>query len=198
MTQNQDPQVAPVENDVQLNNVFSMLNESEGSANDRDAIIKELLASGNARRVNGLHVKNVVATALDNHTLLTFVVKEEILGDVRSADTDAFGDAVLTIGKTHNVQTSTYAVAGAMKDCSAKLAIFANEIVDKPAIATRLFAGGTLDLVMQFVPKDTDYVNPFASTATPVRFERDKIIHHVIGLTMGEVGQDMYHVRIAQ
>lgn len=198
MTQNQDPQVAPVENDVQVNNVFSMLNESEGSANDRDSIIKELIASGNARRVNGLHVKNVVATALDNHTLLTFVVKEEILGDVRSADTDAFGDAVLTIGKTHNVQTSTYAVAGAMKDCSAKLAIFANEIVDKPAIATRLFAGGTIDLVMQFVPKDTDYINPFASTATPVRFERDKIIHHVIGLTLGEVGQDMYHVRIAQ
>lgn len=198
MTQNQDPQVAPDVTAVQLNSVFTMLNESEGSANDRDAIIKELLASGNARRVNGLHVKNVVATALDNHTLLTFVVKEEILGDVRSDETDAFGDAVLTIGKTHNVQTSTYAVAGAMKDCSAKLAIFANEIVDKPAIATRLFAGGTIDVVMQFVPKDTDYVNPFASTATPVRFERDKIIHHVIGLTMGEVGQDMYHVRIAQ
>lgn len=198
MTQNQDPQVAPAETAVQLNSVFSMLNESEGSANDRDAIIKELLASGNARRVNGLRVKNVVATALDNHTLLTFVVKEEILGDVRSDETDAFGDAVLTIGKTHNVQTSTYAVAGAMKDCSAKLAIFANEIVDKPAIATRLFAGGTIDVVMQFVPKDTDYVNPFASSATPVRFERDKMIHHIIGLTLGEVGQDMYHVRIAQ
>lgn len=198
MTQNQDPQVAPAETSVRVNSVFSMLNESEGSANDRDAIIKELIASGNARRVNGLHVKNVVATALDNHTLLTFVVKEEILGDVRSAETDAFGDAVLTIGKTHNVQTSTYAVAGAMKDCSAKLAIFANEIVDKPAIATRLFAGGTINIVMQFVPKDTDYVNPFASSATPVRFERDKMIHHVIGLTLGEVGQDMYHVRIAQ
>lgn len=198
MTQNQDPQVAPAETAVQVNSVFSMLNESEGSANDRDAIIKELLASGNARRVNGLRVKNVVATALDNHTLLTFVVKEEILGDVRSDETDAFGESVLTIGKTHNVQTSTYAVAGAMKDCSAKLAIFANEIIDKPAIATRLFAGGTIDIVMQFVPKDTDYVNPFASSATPVRFERDKIIHHVIGLTLGEVGQDMYHVRIAQ
>lgn len=198
MTQNQDPQVAPAETAVQVNSVFSMLNESEGSANDRDAIIKELIASGNARRVNGLRVKNVVATALDNHTLLTFVVKEKILGDVRSDETDAFGESVLTIGKTHNVQTSTYAVAGAMKDCSAKLAIFANEIVDKPAIATRLFAGGTIDIVMQFVPKDTDYVNPFASSATPVRFERDKIIHHVIGLTLGEVGQDMYHVRIAQ
>ena len=198
MANNQDVQVAPAETAVQVNSVFTMLNESEGSANDRDAIIKELLASGNAKRANGLHVKNVVATALDNHTLLTFVVKEEILGDVRSDETDAFGDAVLTIGKTHNVQTSTYAVAGAMKDCSAKLAIFANEIVDKPAIATRLFAGGTIDVVMQFVPKDTDYVNPFASAATPVRFERDKIIHHVIGLTMGEVGQDMYHVRIAQ
>lgn len=198
MANNQDPQVAPVETAVQVNSVFTMLNESEGSANDRDAIIKKLLASGNARRVNGLHVKNVVATALDNHTLLTFVVKEEILGDVRSDETDAFGEAVLTIGKTHNVQTSTYAVAGAMKDCSPKLAIFANEIVDKPAIATRLFAGGIIDLIMQFVPKDTDYVNPFATNATPVRFERDKIIHHVIGLTMGEVGQDMYHVRIAQ
>ena len=198
MANNQDPQVVSAEAAVQMNSVFAMLNESEGSANDRDDIIKELIASGNARRVNGLRVKNVVATPLDNHTLLTFVVKEEIIGDVNTGEVDVFGKPILAIGKTHNVQTSTYAVAGAMKDCSAKLAIFANEIVDKPAIATRLFAGGTIDIVMQFVPKDTDYVNPFASSATPVRFERDKIIHHVIGLTMGEVGQDMYHVRIAQ
>lgn len=198
MANNQDPQVAPVENDVQVNNVFAMLESEGSSSNDRDAIIKELIASGNARRVNGLHVKNVVATPLDNHTLLTFVIKEEILGDVNTGDVDVFDKPILAIGKTHNVQTSTYAVAGAMKDCSAKLAIFANEIVDKPAIATRLFAGGTIDLVMQFVPKDTDYVNPFASAATPVRFERDKMIHHIIGLTLGEVGQDMYHVRISQ
>jgi hypothetical protein len=198
MTQNQDPQVAPDVTAVQVNSVFSMLNESEGSANDRDAIIKELLASGNARRVSGLRVKNVVATALDNHTLLTFVIKEEILGDVNTGEVDVFDKPILAIGKTHNVQTSTYAVAGAMKDCSPKLAIFANEVVDKPAIATRLFAGGSIDVVMQFVPKDTDYVNPFASSATPVRFERDKMIHHVIGLTLGEVGQDMYHVRISQ
>jgi hypothetical protein len=198
MTQNQDPQLAPAETAVQVNSVFSMLNESEGSANDRDAIVKELLASGNARRINGLRVKNVVATALDNHTLLTFVIKEEILGDVNTGEVDVFDKPILAIGKTHNVQTSTYAVAGAMKDCSPKLAIFANEVVDKPAIATRLFAGGSIDVVMQYVPKDTDYVNPFASSATPVRFERDKMIHHVIGLTLGEVGQDMYHVRISQ
>lgn len=180
-----------------VNDVFAQfMSEDEGSERSREDIIRELVASGNAKRLNNLTVKNVVATEFDTHALLTFVVKEFVIGDTRDAnEVDAFGQPVVKLGKTHNVQTSSYAVAGVMKD-SAKLAIFATDVVDTPQVANMLFAGAKIDVVMQFVAAGEEYVNPFASNPEPVIFERDKMIHHIVALNLGEVGQDMYHARL--
>lgn len=167
--------------------------------NSREATIKQLLASGRAKRLNGLNVRNVVATTYDtetgSHTLLTFVVKEFVVGDTRTGELDAFQQPVVGLGKTHNVQSSSYAVAGIMKD-SPKMAIFARDVVDDPDLANMLFAGGKLDVIMEFVPKDTEYVNPFTTDPTPRTFDRDKVIHHIIATSFGEVGEDMYKERI--
>ena len=180
-----------------VNDVFAQfMSEDDGSERSREDIIRELIASGNAKRLNNLTVKNVVATEFDTHALLTFVVKEFVIGDTRDAnEVDAFGQPVVKLGKTHNVQTSSYAVAGVMKD-SAKLAIFATDVVDTPQVANMLFAGAKIDVVMQFVAAGEEYVNPFASNPEPVTFERDKMIHHIVALNLGEVGQDMYHARL--
>lgn len=180
-----------------VNDVFAQfMSEDEGSERSREDIIRELIASGNAKRLNNLTVKNVVATEFDTHALLTFVVKEFVIGDTRDAnEVDAFGQPVVKLGKTHNVQTSSYAVAGVMKD-SAKLAIFATDVVDTPQVANMLFAGAKIDVVMQFVAAGEEYVNPFASNPEPVTFERDKMIHHIVALNLGEVGQDLYHARL--
>lgn len=180
-----------------VNDVFAQfMSEDAGVERSREDIIKELIASGKAKRLNNLTVKNVVATEFDTHTLLTFVVKEFVIGDTRDAnEVDAFGQPVVKLGKTHNVQTSSYAVAGVMKD-SAKLAIFATDVVDTPQVANMLFAGAKIDVVMQFVAAGEEYVNPFASNPEPVVFERDKMIHHIVALNLGEVGQDMYRTRL--
>nr|DAG95247.1 MAG TPA: hypothetical protein [Crassvirales sp.] len=180
-----------------VNDVFAQfMSEDEGSERSREDIIKELIASGNAKRLDNLTVKNVVATEFDTHALLTFVVKEFVIGDTRDAnEVDAFGQPVVKLGKTHNVQTSSYAVAGVMKD-SAKLAIFATDVVDTPQVANMLFVGAKIDVVIQFVAAGEEYVNPFASNPEPVVFERDKMIHHIVALNLGEVGQDMYHARL--
>ena len=180
-----------------VNDVFAQfMSEDDGSERSREDIIRELIASGNAKRLNNLTVKNVVATEFDTHALLTFVVKEFVIGDTRDAnEVDAFGQPVVKLGKTHNVQTSSYAVAGVMKD-SAKLAIFATDVVDTPQVANMLFAGAKIDVVMQFVAAGEEYVNPFASNPEPVTFERDKMIHHIVALNLGEVGQDMYRARL--
>ena len=180
-----------------VNDVFAQFMGEDASAErSREDIIKELIASGNAKRLNNLTVKNVVATEFDTHALLTFVVKEFVIGDTRDAnEVDAFGQPVVKLGKTHNVQTSSYAVAGVMKD-AAKLAIFATDVVDTPQVANMLFAGAKIDVVMQFVAAGEEYVNPFASNPEPVVFERDKMIHHIVKLELGEVGQDMYRARL--
>lgn len=180
-----------------VNDIFAQfMSEDTSSERSRENIIKELIASGNAKRLNNLTVKNVVATEFDTHALLTFVVKEFVIGDTRDEnEVDVFGQPVVKLGKTHNVQTSSYAVAGVMKDV-AKLAIFATDVVDTPQVANILFAGAKIDVVMQFVAAGEEYVNPFASNPEPVVFERDKMIHHIVKLELGEVGQDMYHARL--
>ena len=173
-------------------NIFAQfMSEDAPASKDRDEVIKELIASGNAKRINGLTVRNVVSKEFDTHALLTFVVKEYVIGDVRSAEEDAFGQPIISLGKTHNVQTSSYAIAGVMKD-SPKMAVFAADVISNPNVANMLFAGDKIDVIMQFVAAGEEYVNPFASNAEPTTFERDKMIHHVVRLELGEVGHDMY------
>ena len=167
------------------------MSEDATETKDRDEIIKELISSGNAKRINGLTVRNVVAKEFDTHALLTFVVKEYVIGDVRSAEEDAFGQPIISLGKTHNVQTSSYAIAGVMKD-SPKMAIFAADVVSNPNLANMLFAGAKIDVVMQYIAAGEEYTNPFATNAEPTTFEREKMIHHVVRLELGEVGHDMY------
>lgn len=179
----------------QEEDVFAQFMEGEEEVLDRDEIIRQLLASGKCKLLKGLHIKNVVATKYDTHSLLTFVVKEWVVGDTRSTELDAFGQPVVVLGRTHNVQTSSYAVAGVAKD-SPKGAIFATDIVDDPSIANMLYAGGTLDVILQYVKAGEEYANPFTANSKAATFDRDKVIHHVVALTFGEVGVDMYHERL--
>lgn len=196
------------EADASKTSIFDKLADNAPVEKSTDDIIKDLLLDANCRRINGLHVRNVVATAHETYTQVTFVVKEFVFGDVRDNDNlDAFGMPTIKLGRTHNVITSTYAVSAVMKN-SGKQAIFAQNVADMTApladgqdsaavtgranIANTLFAGGTIDVICQYVPAHTDYVNPFASDQTPVQFDNDKIIHHVVRVGFGEVGNDAY------
>lgn len=191
----EQPIAQPTEN-ANVDIFAQFMGEDNVNVKSTEDIIKELIASGKAKRINGLTVKNVVATQFDTHTLLTFVVKEFVIGDTRDAnEVDAFGQPVVRLGKTHNVQTSSYAVAGIMKD-NPKLAIFATDVIDTPQTANMLFAGSKIDVVLQYVPANTEYANPFASNPEPVVFDRDKMIHHIVSLGLGEVGQDLYRARL--
>lgn len=185
--------------DVVENDIFSSFFEDEESTvKSREDIIKELLASGSAKRLNNLNIKNVAVKEYDTHALLTFVVKEWVIGNVADGDNvDAFGQQLFKLGKTHNVQTSSFAVAGVMKDAP-KTAIFAPDIVESPKTANLLFAGGKLDVILQYVAAGEEYINPFASNAEPTVFERDMMIHHVVRLELGEVGLDKYHAMLAK
>lgn len=177
--------------------VFAQLaGDTNVEIKSREDIVRELLALPTVKRLNGLTVKNVVSTVYDTHTLLTFVVKEFVLGDTRDTNNiDAFGAPIVKVGKTHNIQTSSFAVAGVAKD-SPRTAIFATEIVDNPQIANMLFAGSKIDVLLQFVAAGEEYINPFSSNATAVVFDRDKIIHHILHVELGEVGMDLYHARL--
>lgn len=191
------------------------------AAKTREDIIRECLAdSKHFRRINGLHVKNVKAVvykAKDTNnptTRITFVVKETVPGMVKDTlNLDAFGQPTSKLGPTNNIFSSAYAVSGAMKE-TAKGALFADDVSRLTAplgtkqeveidgvdnIVNQLYAGGTVDVICQIVPANTEYRNPFSSNVDVVTtFPENRIFHHVVNLTFGEVGEDTYRARLAK
>lgn len=163
----------------------------------REDIIRDMLASGRARRLNALKVRNTVEGIHNGNPFVTFVVDGYVIGDIRTGEEDAFGQPIMGLGKTHNVVASKYVVCGVMKD-NPKLAIFAQDFLDDIVKGVELFAGAEVDVVMEYVPANTEYKNPFSSNSEAKVWDRDRMIHHIVRLTLGEVGQDKYLARISR
>lgn len=179
-------------------NFFDQFSNEENSAEkSREDIVAELLLQPNVKKLTGLHIKNVVTNTSRDIPFLTFVLKEWIIGDTRGTTTDAFGVPEVILGRTHNAVTSAYAVSAVMKD-NPKTAMFATRVAEGSDVANVLFAGGTMDILMEYVAAGEEYVNPFSRATTPTVFDRDHVLVHVLSLTMGEVGRDAYAAMLAR
>lgn len=172
-------------------------NENGEQEKTREDIVAELLLKPNVKKLSGLHIRNVVTNTTKDVPFLTFVLKEWIIGDTRGTSTDAFGVPEIVLGRTHNAVVSAYAVSSVMKD-SPKTAVFAQRVAEGSDIANILFAGGTMDLLMEYVTAGETYVNPFSATATETVFDRDHVLIHVLALNLGETGRDAYMAMLSR
>ena len=192
------PEVDTDAEDATSTNFFDQFASDEDSVEKtREEIVSELVKKPNVKKLVGLHIKNVVTNTTKDVPFLTFVLKEFIIGDTRSVTTDAFGVPEIVLGRTHNAVVSAYAVSAVMKD-NPKTAMFAQRVAEGADVANVLFAGGTMDILMEYVAAGEAYVNPFSRATTPTVFERDHVLIHVIGITMGEVGRDAYAAMLAR
>ena len=188
---------APVENAAEVSFFDQFSNEEAEQEKTREDIVAELLLRPNVKKLTGLHIRNVVTNTTKDVPFLTFVLKEWIIGDTRGTSTDAFGVPEIVLGKTHNAVVSAYAVSAVMKD-SPKTAVFAQRGAEGSDVANILFAGGTIDLLMEYVAAGEEYVNPFATASTPTVFDRDHVLIHVLALNLGEAGRDAYMARLSR
>lgn len=178
-------------------NFFDQFSNEADVEKSREDIVAELLLRPNVKKLTGLHIRNVVTNTTKDVPFLTFVLKEFVIGDTRGASTDAFGVPEIVLGRTHNAVVSAYAVSAVMKD-SPKTAVFAQRVAEGSDVANILFAGGTIDLLMEYVAAGEEYVNPFAAAGTPTVFDRDHVIVHVLAINMGEAGHDAYMARLSR
>lgn len=193
-----EPKVtAPAENAAPVSFFDQFADNGETVEKTREDIVAELLLKPNVKKLTGLHIRNVVTNTSKDVPFLTFILKEFIIGDTRGASTDAFGVPEIVLGRTHNAVVSAYAVSAVMKD-SPKTAVFAQRVAEGSDIANILFAGGTIDLLLEYVAAGEEYANPFAATGTPTVFERDHVIVHVLAIDMGEAGRDAYAARLSR
>ena len=187
---------APVENSAKVS-FFDQFSDEADVEKTREEIVSELVKKPNVKKLSGLHIRNVVTNTTKDVPFLTFVLKEFIIGDTRSATMDAFGVPEIVLGKTHNAVVSAYAVSAIMKD-NPKTAVFAQRVAEGANIANVLFAGGTIDILMEYVAAGETDTNPFATAATPTVFDRDHVIIHVLAINLGESGRDAYAAMLAR
>lgn len=193
-----EPEVtAPAENAAPASFFDQFADNGDTVDKTREDIVAELLLKPNVKKLTGLHIRNVVTNTTKDVPFLTFVLKEFVIGDTRGASTDAFGVPEIVLGKTHNAVVSAYAVSAVMKD-SPKTAVFAQRVAEGSDVANILFAGGTIDLLMEYVAAGEEYVNPFATASTPTVFDRNHVIIHVLAIKLGEAGNDAYMARLSR
>ena len=188
---------APIEDTAKVSFFDQFADNGETVEKTREDIVAELLLRPNVKKLTGLHIRNVVTNTSKDVPFITFVLKEFVIGDTRGASTDAFGVPEIVLGRTHNAVVSAYAVSAVMKD-SPKTAVFAQRVAEGADVANILFAGGTIDLLMEYVAAGEEYVNPFAAIGAPTVFDRDHVIVHVLAIKLGEAGNDAYMARLSR
>lgn len=149
-------------------------------------IIKDLMNSG-CQRFNDVTVKNVVIEEFDNYTRVTLVIKEGLPAYVSDDNGDTYYE-----GKSNNVFTSTFALAGSMKE-DEDLSWMANVINEHPSVLNLILNGSKVDIIVQKVAQGEEYINPFTTKkdAEATTFDNDTIIKYVVGIKLGKTGQKM-------
>lgn len=149
------------------------------------AILKSLMASGSCKRYNGLRIKNVNVTEEDNYTRVSFTVNDKIPGYV-SKD----GGNTFELDKTNTIFSSTYAIAGMLKEDEEK-SWLANTLNENPKAINLVMNGGTIDVIQHTVKAGEAYHNPFTTKedAEDTTFDHDTIINYIVGFQFGKTGE---------
>lgn len=158
-------------------------NEQNVGMSDYRNVIKKLIASG-CKRINSVTIKNVNVTEQDNYDMVSMTLKNKIRGYVND------GDGNYSEGMTNLLFTSTYAIAGALKE-DEELAWLGNRVLESPKLLELLLSGATIDILQQDVVAGEEYVNPFSTRldAEPRVYDHDIIINYIVGFTLGKIGE---------
>lgn len=168
--------------------VVEQKQEVVNTSNERSFkdIIKDLMNNG-CQRFNDVTIKNVVTEEFDNYTRVTLVTKEALPAYVSDDNGATYYE-----GKSNNVFTSTFALAGSIKE-DEELSWMANAINEHPSVLNLILNGSKVDIIIQKVAQGEEYVNPFTTkkNAEPTTFENDVIIKYVVAIKLGKTGQKM-------
>ena len=147
-------------------------------------VLKTLMASGKCKRFNGLRIKNVNFSEEDNYTRVSFTVASKVPGYVSKDNGVTF-----TLGETSTIFSSTYALAGMLKEDEEK-SWMANALAENPKALNLIMNGGTIDIIQQSVAEGEPYHNPFTTKedVEDTVFDHDTIINYIVGFELGKTG----------
>ena len=170
-----------------------------------DDIVAELSVKETCEPVANLHILNIVTDGcfeqkIDEVTRIpvsvfkpeqkryvTFIVQEQVVGMDYDGQKDETGKLIRSIGLTNKISISYYALLGALKR-SPETLVALPEIVADINKLNFYFAGGTIDVLCEYVKHDTPWHNPFASDQADTAVAEDRVYHHLTRISLGSLG----------
>jgi len=146
---------------------------------EKKEIINGLLKNG-AKAVNGLKVKNVTVTVLENYTRLGLTLDKPVEGYV------AKEDGTFEKGETNVIFVSAFAVASVLKD-NDDCAFAANHLVEHPEAMNVILSRAQIDIIQEPVTAGQEYRNPWSNNSDNATvFDHDTIINHLTGIKLSD------------
>lgn len=141
-----------------------------------------LLLKEGAESVKNCVVKNVSIKDMDNYTRVALTLNKEVKQMVANDD----GDYVE--GTNNVVFVSAYSI-GAILSNDENVAFAKNFIMQSPELLSLVLSYAEVDLVLQTVKGDEEYVNPFSDSTEGKVLGHDTILTHVVAIRLGKKGQ---------
>lgn len=146
---------------------------------EKKEIINGLLKNG-AKSINGLKVKNVTVTILENYTRLGLTLDKPVEGYI------AKEDGTFEKGETNTIFVSAFAVSSVLKD-NDDCAFAANHLVEHPEAMNVILSRAQIDIIQEPVTAGQEYRNPWSNNSDNATvFDHDTIINHLTGIKLSD------------
>lgn len=157
------------------------------------SIVANLLQKENCNKISGLKVISVTVTDKDTFNVVNLRLSSKIPGYVQVLAENGTPTGKYKLGLSSVIYTSNYGIADILKK-DENLAFISILAVEQPASLIPLLVGATIDIIQEFVPAGTEYVNPFCirDNQTAIVFTNDIIINHIVKITLGTSGNKLF------
>lgn len=145
-------------------------------------VIRDVKKQGGQEILNVV-VKNINVTEMRNYDRVTLTVNKDIPRFI----TDDNGASVESTSRT--VFASSYSL-GAVLSENESTAFVKNYILDNPELLTLLMSYADVDLLLERVHENDEYINPFSNATEGNIINNDQWFVHVTRIDFGEQGME--------
>ena len=155
-------------------------------ASSYDEKLKALLSDKDNRVYRNIRIRNITKREkTGDWENITLVLDGMIPGYIRQ------DDGTWKKGMTNNLYTTSYAIAGILKE-NDEVAAVANKISEHPEMIPLVLNGAVISVVQTDVAKDEAYTFPFSTRDRKEKYTRDHdwIANNIFNVNLGKAGKN--------
>ena len=155
-------------------------------ASSYDEKLKALLSDKDNRVYRNIRIRNITKREkTGDWENITLVLDGMIPGYIRQ------DDGTWKKGMTNNLYTTSYAIAGILKE-NDEVAAVANKISEHPEMIPLVLNGAIISVVQTDVAKDEAYTFPFSTRDRKEKYTRDHdwIANNIFNVNLGKAGKN--------